>query len=330
MIHSPTRARRPDGMGATTRAMAACCGRLERACDSVVGVIGPPMFIFGLTLVLGIAHSSARWTHEELKMRGRERMGGWCDVIVWTCAVNAAFNHVMCAVTRPGSPKDAKARRAIERATASDGADPESRLKEVIERGRYCVTCDAVKPDMTHHCSVCRRCVLKMDHHCPWVMNCVGARNYRFFFNFIAYAWLGCLCVSVAGAAVLFEREYPIRHVTSEETFRGVIFVSVMAVAVFAALSFLVFWQAYLALTGQTTIDYYAWSDARKALKARGMPYGEFQRPPFHQGSRAKNWQEAFDERGRFWYVAWCLPRLRAHSGSGVYYEAHGPRALAC
>lgn len=319
-------------MGATTRAMAACCGRIERACDSVVGVIGPPMFIFGLTLIIGIAHSSARWTHEELRMRGRERMASACDVVVWTCAVNAVFNHVMCAMTRPGSPKDAKARRAIERASApsGDGADPESRLKEVIERGRYCETCDVVKPDMTHHCSVCRRCVLKMDHHCPWVMNCVGARNYRFFFNFIAYAWLGCLTVSLAGAAVLFEREYPIRHVTSEETFRGVIFVSVMAVAVFAALSFLVSWQAYLALTGQTTIDYYTWSDARKALKARGMPYGEFQRPPFHQGSRAKNWQEAFDERGRFWYVAWCLPRLRAHSGSGVYYEAHGPRALAC
>lgn len=319
--------RSPSAIGAShPMGLSRLCARLERGCDAALALAGPPMFLFGLSLIFGIARETSLASCVELRARERFLAARVCEIIVVFCAANAGFNHVMCAFTRPGTPRDARARAATERRArelAQDDAERGGALRQSIDEGRYCETCDVAKPDLCHHCSVCKRCVLKMDHHCPWVMNCVGARNYRFFYNFIAYALVGALWASIAGAMVLFGE--PRVRPTPEDVMRRVIFVTVMATAIVFALSFFVFFHTYLALTGNTTIDYYNWKDFAKALKARGMPPPG--KHPFDQGA-VKNWQETFDERGRFWWFAWALPRFRAHSGSGVFYEAFGPRML--
>jgi len=68
----------------------------------------------------------------------------------------------------------------------------EANLQEQKERKRLgdrrnCKWCNKFKPDRCHHCRVCRMCILKMDHHCPWIYNCVGFKNFKYFFLLVFY-----------------------------------------------------------------------------------------------------------------------------------------------
>ena len=155
-----------------------CCAAVETVGDAFLRSVGPCYVLLGFGLVFTVAYSLL-CVVLPLTRDLRTWQGFGTFAAVAFVFGNIGFNYVMSVRTDPGSPTQ----RDVQVMCAEAGAAVR----------RWCDKCRCPKPDLTHHCSVCKRCVLRMDHHCPWIHNCVGHRNYRYFFNFLFWLWCGCM-----------------------------------------------------------------------------------------------------------------------------------------
>jgi palmitoyltransferase ZDHHC9/14/18 len=116
----------------------------------------------------------------------------------------------------------------------------------------FCHTCEVMRPPTASHCSDCDNCVLGFDHHCAVLNNCIGQRNYIYFFSL-----LPSICFLVV--AFLFRLKLPSSNNENKSENNSLLYSTLtfisMSIAVSAAL--LVFgllaYHSWLLFVAKTT-----------------------------------------------------------------------------
>ncbi len=180
------------------------------------------------------------------------------------------------------------------------------------KRKRYCLICNAFKPERSHHCSVCNICVLNMDHNCPWVDNCIGFYNRKFFMQLLFFVVILTIYVDISEIYFIFDMSMRLfkKQIKYSEIFHvGLAIICYLAVFIFSIIITMFFkFHIKLVLNNSTTIE---------SLDVEHKKDND----KFNIGAR-QNWEQVFGSEPLLWLIP--IPTKRGRpDGDGLTWKTN-------
>ncbi|KAJ2002430.1 Eukaryotic peptide chain release factor GTP-binding subunit [Coemansia thaxteri] len=178
-------------------------------------------------------------------------------------------------------------------------------INNVNVRLKYCDTCRIYRPPRASHCRSCDNCVENEDHHCIWLNNCIGRRNYRYFYSFLVSITLLALYIFAFSLVRLIR---PINQDDSElssfgQSVKHHPMVLVLLLYVFVHIGFvggLLVYHTMLISRNMTTHEllgarhaHQTDADSRSGSRHYRSPFFFAAASPYSKGSCLRNWAAA-------------------------------------
>eukprot|EP00917_Polyrhabdina_sp_WS-2016_P026229 GHVP01056324.1.p2 GENE.GHVP01056324.1~~GHVP01056324.1.p2 ORF type:complete len:540 (+),score=85.40 GHVP01056324.1:2015-3634(+) len=178
---------------------------IETPCCEVVCVSGPDFYLAYVTFAI-VSIPSIFLFGFTFPWLIREKGPGFIGLLV-PCLISYILSVIFLALSAgrdPGIiPRARDPHNAYDRFTQAFRTKSAPKNQDVTISGfliklKWCTTCNVYRPVRTVHCSVCDNCIERFDHHCPWIGNCVGIRNYRYFFGFVVSTSLLAILAAIS------------------------------------------------------------------------------------------------------------------------------------
>ena len=251
---------------------------------SLFRFIGPVFSITIITFLLytyisGIKNIFPYWQRYYYKYETNKKKYIFIKIIIFIELCYTLFNFILASIIKPGNVKDIRNSKYYQTHSPYfsndlilphyNNDDMEKGIKNNIKtkiKWSKCKKCNEIKPLRTHHCSICGTCNFKMDHHCPWINNCVGQNNHRYFLLFILHLFFYTVTLCSFALPIFFNKKtkilydniYSMPDYNKKINIANIKYIAILGITGFFIEIFFNGWNWYLAINGNTVIEFWA------------------------------------------------------------------------